>query len=133
MFSFTLPVWAFISEPATLVVLNFGAVFGVTLIKIVACDVVIVSLTSIRNGWANTPSPRFTVLKLALVDVFVFINPLPLWIVKNPAEYPLCVAKESSPESASESVAVIVPTFTFGDTNSSKVNLLLDTLGAVFG
>ena len=86
VFSLTLPVWEVIMAPEVLVVRKFGAVFGVTLIKIVAVAVVIVSLTSTKKGCANWPSPRLTVLKLALVDVFVVIRPLPLCILKKSAE-----------------------------------------------
>ena len=56
-----------IIEPATLVVLKTGAVFGVTRIKIVADDVTKVSLIVTGKGCASTPSPLFCVFKLEVV------------------------------------------------------------------
>ena len=79
MFSLTLPVCDVICAPLTLVVLNIGAVFGVTLIKIVALvDKPATSVTFVKKGCANSPSPLLTVFILAVEDVFVFISPLPL-------------------------------------------------------
>ena len=72
VFSFTLPVCDVMIAPEVLVVLKFGAVLGVTRIKIVASAVVIASLTSTKNGCDNS-EPLLTVLKLALVEVFVVI------------------------------------------------------------
>ena len=81
VFSLTLPVWFAIIEPAVLVVLNDGAVFGVTRIKIVADDVTNPSDTATGNGCVKTPSPRFVVFKLAVVCPLTLICPLAECIV----------------------------------------------------
>ena len=72
-------------------------------------------------------------MKLALVEVLVFICPLPLCILKKLSVYPLCVLNDISLDNASASVAVIVPTTEPELINSSITKLLLLTLGAVFG
>ena len=77
----TLPVWFVTIEPAALVVLNFGAVFGVILINTDADVVAKPSDNCTGNSCVSTPSPLFVTFKLAVVVACTVTSPLPLCIL----------------------------------------------------